>query len=54
MKWIIIVAVTVVLILIAYKKYSAAKRIRQNRTDYFVCDVCKGNICECHPENKDD
>jgi hypothetical protein len=44
----------IIFFLLAYKliRPSKEKKLEAGPTNHFVCDVCKGNICECRPENE--
>jgi hypothetical protein len=48
------VVVSVVFFVLAYKLISPSKekKVETGQTNLFVCDVCKGNVCECRPENE--
>jgi hypothetical protein len=48
------VVVSVVFFVLAYKLISPSKekKVETGHTNLFVCDVCKGNVCECRPENE--
>lgn len=44
----------VVLFLLVYKVIMPSRK-KRDETSHFVCDVCKGKVCECRPDNdKDD
>ena len=40
----------VVFLLLAYKVIKPSAR-KESETSHYVCDVCKGQVCECRPEN---
>jgi hypothetical protein len=44
----------VIFFLLAYKfiRPSKEKKLETGQTKHFICDVCKGNVCECRPENE--
>ena len=46
--------VAVVMFVIAYKVISPSKekKVETGQTNHFICDVCKGNVCDCRPENE--
>lgn len=54
MEILIGVLAAVVFFLLAYKliKPPKEKKIENGQTKHFICDVCKGNVCECRPENE--
>ena len=54
MKILIGAVAAVIFFLLAYKLISPSKekKVETGETKHFVCDVCKGNICECRPENE--
>ena len=54
MKILIGAVVAVIFFLLAYKliRPSKEKKLEAGPTNHFICDVCKGNVCECRPENE--
>jgi hypothetical protein len=50
MEMVIGAVAAVVFFLVAYKVIKTSKRQREE-TSHYVCDVCKGEICECRPDN---
>jgi len=54
MKILIGAVAAVILFLLVYKliRPSKEKKLETGQTNHFVCDVCKGNVCECRPEDE--
>ena len=50
MKTLIGVGVAVVFFLLVYKVIIPPRR-KRDETNHFVCDVCKGKVCECRPDD---
>ena len=50
MKIVIGVAAAVVFFLLAFKMIKPSRR-KEDETSHYICDACKGQVCECRPDN---
>jgi hypothetical protein len=45
--------VALVFFVIVYKIIKPAQK-KAGKDNHFICDVCKGNVCECRPDTDGD